>query len=214
MAEAEPSEARRVKAFASFFKNYMSVAAVVTAALPLPVVALRAIPMYKAHRALLATYTSLFCFLLLAYIFYNRHRLARWMFRELVAGAERDQERKFHDALGRVIAVMPLVLIVVSLLCVFEYHHTLDQSILKVLDKKVLTLPPTTLPQTTEDYALEHTPLIFVDRSERLMMLYLSIFLAAEGAFVLMATKEYLQDLFKIGDRDLILTRAPAPRAQ
>src|SRR5947208_3712302 len=85
----EPLEPRRVKAFARFFKNYMSVSTIVTAALPIPVTALGAIPTFKSQTAMFATYSSLFCFLLLAFIFYMRHGLARWMFVGFVAKREK-----------------------------------------------------------------------------------------------------------------------------
>jgi hypothetical protein len=77
-----PSEPTRVKTFANFFKNYMSISAVVAAALPIPVTSFHLIPTYHAQTSLLATYTSLFCFLLLGLIFYSRHTLARVMFPE------------------------------------------------------------------------------------------------------------------------------------
>jgi hypothetical protein len=41
------------------------------------------------------------------------------------------------------------------------------------------------------------------------MVLYLAIFLLAEAAFVLMAIKEYLQDLIGLEEMDLILLRSP-----
>jgi len=81
--DIEPLEPRRVQTFAHFFKRYMTVSSVVTAALPIPVTAARLIPTFKAQIAILSTYTSLFCFLALGFIFYSRHQLARWMFRNL-----------------------------------------------------------------------------------------------------------------------------------
>jgi hypothetical protein len=58
----------------------MSISTVVTAALPIPVAAFQLIPTYHFQTKLLSVYTSLFCFLTLAFIFYSRHALARWMF--------------------------------------------------------------------------------------------------------------------------------------
>ena len=83
MAEEHlPADPRRIQAFARFFKNYMSVSSFVVAALPIPITSLGLIPTFADHRTLLATYTSLFCFLLLGFVFYVRHTLARWMFPE------------------------------------------------------------------------------------------------------------------------------------
>ena len=41
--------------------------------------------------------------------------------------------------------------------------------------------------------------------SLRLFILYLLIFLAAEAAFLLMALKEYLQDVLQLSDRQILL---------
>lgn|SRR5262245_15616581 len=85
--EPEPTEPRRVKAFARFFKSYMSIWAIVVAALPIPVTLAGTIPTYAAQKGILATYTPLFCVLLLGFIFYARHSLARIMFgREFLLG--------------------------------------------------------------------------------------------------------------------------------
>src|SRR5690348_8033924 len=75
--ETLPSDPARVRAFASFFKNYMSVSTVVAASLPLPISYWKLIPIYEGHRSILMTYTPLFCFLTLGYIFYSRHAIAR-----------------------------------------------------------------------------------------------------------------------------------------
>src|SRR5215204_4111587 len=81
-----PTDPERVEAFANFFKKYMSVSTVVAAALPIPVTYLRFIPTYHFQTKLLSVYASLFCFLVLAFIFYNRQVLARWMFIYYFAG--------------------------------------------------------------------------------------------------------------------------------
>src|SRR6266446_3263998 len=83
--ETLPSDPKRVRAFASFFKNYMSVSSIVVAALPIPVTAFGALPMFADYKSSLSTFTSLFCFLVLGFIFYVRHALARWMFPEPIA---------------------------------------------------------------------------------------------------------------------------------
>lgn len=81
-----PTDPQRVEAFANFFKKYMSISTVVAAALPIPVTSLRLIPTYYFQTQLLSVYASLFCFLVLAFIFYNRQVLARWMFIYYFAG--------------------------------------------------------------------------------------------------------------------------------
>src|SRR4051794_10016755 len=78
--EIAPIKPTRVRNFASFFKNYMSIWAVVVAALPIPITSLRLIPVIEDQQGVLSTYTTLFCFLALGYIFYSRHRLAKFFF--------------------------------------------------------------------------------------------------------------------------------------
>ena len=58
-----PTHPKRVAAFVAFFKNYMSVSAVMVAALPIPVTSFKLIPTFAVHTAPLSTYTPLFCFL-------------------------------------------------------------------------------------------------------------------------------------------------------
>jgi len=84
MANSQPTE-QGIAAFARFFKNYMGVSALVVAALPIPVTKAGLIPTYSAMTSLLSTYTSLFCFLLLGFIFYSRHGLDRAMFSEVIS---------------------------------------------------------------------------------------------------------------------------------
>jgi len=80
IVEPNPTEAKRVKTFATFFKSYMSVSSLVVASLPIPATSLHLIPTFGAQTKLLSVYTSLFCFLTLGFIFYSRHPLARLMF--------------------------------------------------------------------------------------------------------------------------------------
>src|SRR6266404_8559416 len=75
-----PSQASRVKGFAAFFKSYMSVWTLVVAALPIPVGAFKLIPTFESQRSYLSVYTSLFCFLSLGFIFFERHRLGGYLF--------------------------------------------------------------------------------------------------------------------------------------
>src|SRR6266567_4563825 len=87
----------RLEVFANFFKGYMSVSTVVAASIPIPVTNWKLIPIYAQQRGFLTVYASLFCFLLLAFVFSIRHRLARPMF--------------FRGRMGGVVAALPAVLI-------------------------------------------------------------------------------------------------------
>src|SRR5271169_2305594 len=105
-SRAEPHEPVRFAAFAQFFKAYMGTASIVTASLPIPVAAFHLIPTYAAQEKFLSTYTSLFCFLMLAYLFYIRHALGRAMFFTRPDG---------HVAFRAFLSFVPLLLILASL---------------------------------------------------------------------------------------------------
>src|SRR6266567_9394742 len=97
IVRATPPKPMRLAVFANFFKGYMSVSTIVAASIPIPVASWKLIPIYAQQRGFLTVYASLFCFLLLAFVFSIRHRLARPMF--------------FRGRMGGVVAALPAVLI-------------------------------------------------------------------------------------------------------
>lgn len=184
----------RIKLFANFFKSYMSVSTIVAAAIPIPVASWNLIPIYTQQRKFLTVYTSLFCFLLLAFVFSIRHRLACRMFGPGVWSG--------------LISTLPFLFILSTLGCILEYHALLGQSIEELRSLGLVA--------STSDLLAK------VDANEiphglALCGFYLGIFLSAEAAFVLMAIREYLQDVLRINERELLQGRMtieepPAPR--
>ena len=65
-------QANRFEYFAQFFKGYMGVMPVLTAALAPVITLLRTVPVFEVQRKELAVYSGLFGFLLVAYVFYGR----------------------------------------------------------------------------------------------------------------------------------------------
>lgn len=185
----EAPQPARFAAFAQFFKAYMGTASVVTAALPIPVAALHLIPTYAAQEKYLSTYTSMFCFLMLAYLFYIRHWLGRLMFYTSADGNVR-----FRTML----AWIPLLLILSSLGLVVLYHHYLEQSF-QFFDQVGVMTRSAELLKTAD--ARE------ISDSVQLTACYLGMFVTAEAAFILMALREYLQDVLKLQDASLIRLR-------
>jgi hypothetical protein len=112
-----PTDPRRIRAFADFFKRYMSLSSLVTAALPIPITAFKLIPTFSVHTKVLSVYTSLFCFLILAFIFFSRHKLARLMFPSY--------HREYRKPRVRINA-LPAVLILFSLACLLGYHFFVE----------------------------------------------------------------------------------------
>ena len=185
-ARPESHEPTRFAAFARFFKAYMGTAAVVTASLPIPVAGFHLIPTYAAQEKFLSTYTSMFCFLMLAYFFYIRHWLGRLMFYTKPDG---------DVALRRFVSFVPLLLILASLSLVFLYHYFLMQSLFFFLE--IGAKNSTTDLLKTTDYRE-------IPDSLQLTVCYLGMFLTAEAAFILMALREYLQDVLHIQDASLL----------
>ena len=180
----------RIGGFARYFKGYMAASAVVTAALPVPVAAFRLVPAYAEQRAFLGVYTSLFAFLVLAFLFYSRHWIARDMFAMVEPGVYRTRAMA---------AWFPLVLVCCSLAAVFCYHAMLGSSIRDrsaLFSAVQINVPPQKI--------LTETAASDIPRAALLIVLYLAIFLFAEAAFVVMALREYMQDILGISDRDLV----------
>jgi hypothetical protein len=176
-----PQKSQRIRLFADFFKSYMSVSTVVAATIPIPVASWKLIPIYAQQRGFLTVYASLFCFLLLAFVFSIRHRLGIHMFSK--------------GRYGILIAVLPALFIILALACIMAYHAVLQMSLqqLRALGINATTSDLLDKMDSTEiPYALP------------LAGFYLGIFVFSEAAFVLMAIREYLQDLLHLDEAALL----------
>ena len=111
-----PTEANRAKHFVAFFKTYMSISTVVVASLPIPVASLHLVKTYGAQTKLFSVYTSLFCFLILGFIFFSRHALGRVLFVNETGGK-------------RFVSSLPLLLIFGSIVMMFLYQSLLSDSL-------------------------------------------------------------------------------------
>lgn len=210
--EAPPTDPKRVRAFAQFFKNYMSISALVTAALPIPITALRLIPTYKAQTGLLSVYTTLFCFLVLGFIFFSRHSLGRLLF---LSTADHGPLLPTFRMAQRLAAILPALLIVMSLVCVFSYHNLLNNSVQQQLGRPAIfersirgdgeTNAAESVQRSRFDTVLLYSELWDIPLGTLLLGVYLGTFVFAEAAFILMAIREYLQDLLKLSEMELIL---------
>ena len=212
----------------------------IVASLPIPATSLHLIPTFAAQTKLLSLYSSLFCFLTLGFIFYSRHQLARLMFPhyfEPIEGPapeyygdmspderahieEKERRRRIaqrrrqmiRNGWRRFVVALPLIFIAASLVLVFQYNDVLNLSVQGLVNFRVVSTP--TGPSTDFKYILEHAELNEIVYSSRLMVLYIAIFLTAEAAFIMMAIKEYLQDLVGLSEMDLILGYRTTPPGQ
>ena len=305
-----PTEAKRVKGFASFFKSYMSIWTVVVAALPIPVAAFKLIPTFEVQRSYLSVYTSLFCFLSLGFIFFMRHIIAPYFFRSPTKGDLNLAEFCARLLSTTAVGALPLGFILLSIFSVFRYQNTFNDALViaqaqatgeeqngqlpsaflsnieegdrrtKLKYARVLLFENRSLLAASSDQKSAGSGELFsfqeaIDRmdtyetdtwgSEReiarrfdlkthgtgggsternreamvflgtgvkvpssddvlkrkavplsteLMFWYIVIFVAAEAAFILMALKEYLQDLLGLTDSVLIGITSTAPSVQ
>jgi hypothetical protein len=175
MSEEIQADPKRITRFAHFFKNYVSTSSVVAAALPIPATSFKLIPTLPSQTSLLSVYTSLFCFLLLAYIFYQRRLLAKLMFCDHLG--EGPSKRSTF------VALLPAILAAFSFASVILYHSLFESYHLN--DGAQVPATPVPVKMT-------------------LMCSYMFIFLFAEAAFILMAIKEHLQDIAGLTETRLI----------
>jgi len=172
--------AARVRRFASYFKSYMGLSSIVTAALPIPVTAGNLIPAFLSQRGSLATFAALYCFLAFGFVFYIRHWLARAMFR------------------GRFAYALPVAFIFSSLVSFGVYDTLVMQEVRQL--KQQAEAQHITL---SSKEILEHTEADQIHRELPLVAAYVIAYLFAELAFVTMAVREYMQDVLRIDDAQL-----------
>lgn len=188
-SQAAQRKPTRLAVFANFFKGYMSVATVVAASIPIPVTSWKLIPIYTQQRGFLTVYASLFCFLLLAFVFSIRHRLARPFF--------------FKSGIGGTVAALPAVFIVLTLGCVIAYHSLLRSSIGQLRELGFDKVETKVL--------LDQQDMNQIPYAVELAACYLGIFIFAELAFVLMAMREYLQDVLRLDEVSLLRGKPRMP---
>lgn len=152
----------------------MGVSSVVAAALPIPVTSFNLITVPTGISKTLSVCTSLFCFLTLGMIFFSRHTLARFMFPALFP------KRNFFITVYVAPFTNPLLYMIASFMCVFFYHSRVGWGV------------SGDVVRVSQEAATVQRPLLY------------GIFVFAEAGFILMAIKEYLQDLMKLSDLDLI----------
>lgn len=202
--DPEVTNPRRIRQFAAFFKNYMGVSTFIVAALPIPVAQAKMIPMHPPDRNSTSVITSLMCFLLLAFIFYSRHRIGRILFPVSAVSAASPRGRRTKEEPGRLVkalsrtsfSLLILALIVASAGCFLYYQLTwfIEADHLAWYEGR------------RPDDRMTSTDYVSWIRT-KLMASYTGFFVFAEAAFVLMATKEYLQELLGFSDNDLIRGR-------
>jgi hypothetical protein len=179
MTTAKESQQNRLLAFANVFKGYMGVMPIVTATLAPLMTAMNVFPVYESQRKPLAAITGVLGFLLLAWLFYVRRTLALG---------------SITHGFRWIINLCPLLLIAGSIVCYVSYANELDNSLISITQKNSSLSRTAVIRTWGQDNA--------VPGSTQLQLLYLGMFLCAEGAFVMMALREYANDVRQISEYD------------
>ena len=206
------------RGFATFLRGYMGVMPIVTAAFAPLITLAHVIPIYQQQAKSLACMSGLLGFLCVAWVFYARHSFAAVLFKSVL---DRQRPPKLGGLLGLQVqinmVILPLVLIVLSVLCYFKYSIQLEGSITDAqgqqMARNLRLTPPVDYPMLlrnapTENIVKREAILAQqdypIEGSYWLSIYYLGIFLCAELAFVIMATREYLQSLLHFSDEDVL----------
>jgi hypothetical protein len=215
----------RFQLFAKHFQSYMGLSSLLMAALPIPVSAFDLVPLYASLSKPTSVFTSMFCFLLLGFVFYNRRWLAPKMFPEYFENKIKelnpdnielkylpenirmklhdfDKDMMSHRISGIVINLAPLFLILVSIFSSIFYLYILNKSVGYVMDSQ--NSCGGDHPIQIFDCVLQSMDAPHIPFGHVIVGLYFVVFVSAEVAFILMATKEYVQDSLNLSDRELI----------
>jgi hypothetical protein len=179
MAEAQSSDNHLLN-FARMFKGYMGVMPIVTASLAPVLTALNVIPTYASQRKPLAAMAGILGFLLLAWLFYVRRTIALG---SITRGPR------------MLINLCPFLLILASIGCYIGYAITLDTSLETALK------PPLSASSRAEALG-SWSNNNAIPRSPSLQLFFLGMFLCPEAAFVMMALREYANEVRQISEYD------------
>jgi hypothetical protein len=189
---------QRMQKFARFFRGYMGAAPMIAAALPIPVTAGKIIPTYQEHTLFLTAYCSMFCFLIVAFVFYRRHRLGAYLRPELWDKRSR--------IVGRfMVSWLPFILILLTAASIIVYHYVLSISLEQQFSHDHTTL--------ADMLAKGNIRVLLLKGQASFFASYFGIFVFSTLAFSLMAVREYMQTELGLTEVDLVL-RSGDPNAR
>ncbi len=164
----------------------------------------------------------------MAWVFYTRHSLASALFYDQVPRiyVSAFDSRWLRGTRSMLLMIAPLALILLSVVCFFRYNLNLEHSVAMAQGREVFRMSAATKPPDDfAQYALNvpHAQLPSraailaqvdypIDLSSWLEFYYLGIFLCAELAFVMMATREYLQGVLGVSDLQVIWRQGTAAK--
>jgi hypothetical protein len=187
-ADRLASHVRQHQAFTSPLRHYTGMWCLFVAALPVVVTQFRLIPVYESQKSLLPAYASFFCLLALAYVFSQRHRLARAMFAARLLWADLDAvqskaSKRLSINSGLAVMILGALGCAALYLWAFESGRT---------SRDFPTLPPTST------------------NAVLLALSYITFFLLASATFAVVAVREHMQHVLGLSDAEVI-TGLPRP---
>jgi len=182
MATAERLPARMPHTFGSPLRHYTGMWCLFVAALPVVVTQFGLIPVYESQRSLLPAYASFFCLLALAFVFSQRHRMARAMFAPRLLWADDNAAQpkvRTSMSINGALAAM----IFGALCCTALYLWAFE------IGRSSPTFPQ--LPPNSMNAVL-------------LALSFITLFLLASAAFAVVAVREHIQHVLGLSDAEVI----------
>jgi hypothetical protein len=168
--------------FTSPLKHYTGIWCLFVAALPIVVTQFGLIPVYESQRSLLPAYASFFCLLALAFVFSQRHRMARAMFAPRLLWAEDDStSSKVRPPLSINAGLAAMIL--GALLCTAVYLWAFE---IGRASPDFPKLPPSSM------------------NAVLLALSFIMLFLLASAAFAVVAVREHIQHVLGLTDAEVI----------
>jgi hypothetical protein len=179
---ADRLASRPTPTLTSPLKHYTGLWCLVVAALPIAVTQFGLIPVYESQRNLLPAYASFFCLLALAFVFSQRHRMARTMFAPRLLWA--DDESPHSKVRPRLsINAALAAMIVGALVCTAVYLWAFETG------RGTPAFPR--LPPSSMNAVL-------------LALSFITLFLLASAAFAVVAVREHTQHVLGLSDAEVI----------
>jgi hypothetical protein len=181
-ANRVPSHVPQYETFTSPLRHYTGMWCLFVAALPIVVTRFGLIPVYESQKNLLPAYASFFCLLSLAYVFSQRHRLARAMFAARLLWSDLDpaQSKKPNPlSINGGLAGM----ILGALGCAALYLWAFEGG---RTSRDFPALPPSSV------------------NAVLLALSFITLFLLASGAFAIVAVREHMQRVLGLSDAEVI----------
>jgi hypothetical protein len=218
----------------------LTAAAIGLALLPVPIAILGILPAFRSQRPFFAVYAPFLALLVLAYVLYVRDSLARVMFAHLLhplAAADESESDSIRLKLRRgliharrlSLALVPALLLLLSVFCVFRYMSLLTESITAAAQVRTgqirlpsdtasatpaergtvpRGLPPEAPPDSvTPGQYLESTSWQDIPNFTELTLLFVGIFLSPLLAVLLMSVREYAKEALELTETDVVLGR-------